>query len=118
MEIAWCDSDGDVRQLLPLFLEAGCNITGPCEVAAGMVPVELRGQLGRNQRMIGGLDKREVARGRDAIDAELKRNMPVIADGGYIPAIDHSVSSDISFDSYRYFIDALQKALAEGAGPA
>ncbi len=114
VELAWCDTDGDVRGLLPLFLEAGCNITGPCEVAAGMTPVDLRRRFGKAQRMIGGLDKREIARGRDAIDAELARNLPVLREGGFVPAIDHSVSSDISFDTYRYFIDALRKALVEG----
>lgn len=112
--LAWCDTDGDVRELLPLFLEAGCNITGPCEVAAGMAAADLRACFGRAQRMIGGLDKREISRGRDAIDAELARNLPVLREGGFVPAIDHSVSSDISFDTYRYFIDALQKALEQG----
>jgi hypothetical protein len=28
-----------------------------------------------------------------------------------MPAIDHSVSADISLDSYRYFLEALQEAL-------
>lgn len=115
VELGWCESDGDMRQLLPLFLEAGCNITSPCEVAAGMAPVELRRELGRDQRIIGGLDKRLIAKGPAAIDAEIARNMPAIAQGGYAPGIDHSVSSDISFDTYRYFIDAIQKALVAGA---
>ncbi|MCG2660649.1 MAG: hypothetical protein L6437_10445 [Kiritimatiellae bacterium] len=61
--------------------------------------------------MIGGIDKREIAKGKSAINAEIERNRPVIEEGGYIPAIDHSVSADISFDNYRYFIDAIQKAI-------
>ena len=40
------------------------------------------------------------------------RNLPLIREGGFIPAIDHSVPSDVSFDTYRYYIDSMQKALA------
>jgi hypothetical protein len=111
IDLTWYDSDGDTRQFIPDYLSVGVNCLAPCEVAAGMSPPELRSQFGRPLRMIGGLDKRQIARGPAAIDAQLARNRPVILDGGFIPAIDHSVSSDISFDNYRYFVDALQRAL-------
>ena len=111
IDLTWHDSDGDLRLLLPLWLDCGVNSTAPCEVAAGMVPVELRQQFGRELRIIGGIDKREVAKGKDAIDAEIARNRPLIEEGGFLPAIDHSVSSDISFDDYRYYVDAMREAL-------
>jgi len=111
IDLTWYDSDGDVRLLIPDHLSAGVNSVAPCEVAAGMVPTELRKQFGRELRIIGGIDKREVARGKSAIDAEIARNRPLIAEGGFLPAIDHSVSSDISFDNYRYYLDAVQEAL-------
>lgn len=111
IDLTWHDSDGDLRLLLPLWLDCGVNSTAPCEVAAGMVPTELRRQFGRELRIIGGIDKRQVAQGRDGIDAEIARNRPLIDEGGFLPAIDHSVSSDISFDDYRYYLDAMQKAL-------
>ncbi len=76
-----------------------------------MEPVALRRQFGRELRLIGGFDKRIVAQGRKAIDAEFARLKPVIDEGGFIPAIDHSVSADISFDNYRYYLDAVLKAL-------
>jgi len=112
IDLTWYDSDGDVRLLIPDHLSVGVNSIAPTEVAAGMVPVELRRQFGRDLRIIGGIDKREIARGRDAIDAEIGRNLPLIREGGFLPAIDHSVSSDISFDDYRYYLDAIQEALA------
>ena len=111
IDLTWYDSDGDVRAFIPDYLKVGIDTLAPCEVAAGMAPVELRRQYGRDLRMIGGIDKREVAKGRRAIDAEIARNQPVIEEGGFIPAIDHSVSADISFPDYCYFIQALQKAL-------
>lgn len=57
------------------------------------------------------LDKRIAAQGAAAIEAEFARLGPLIAEGGFIPAIDHSVSADISWDNYRYFIDTLRRAL-------
>lgn len=107
----WYDSDGDVRDFIPDYLDAGIDCLAPCEVAAGMDPVALRRAFGRRLRMIGGFDKRIVARGPAEIDVEFARLRPLIQEGGFMPAIDHSVSADISWDHYRYFIDALQRAL-------
>lgn len=107
----WYDSDGDIRMLLPDMLDIGIDCFAPCEVAANMQPNELRRQYGRKIRMIGGIDKRQIAAGKRAIDAELERILPVIKEGGYIPSIDHSVSADISWSDYCYFLEKLQKML-------
>ncbi len=103
----WYDSDGDLRQLIPDYLKVGINGISPCEVAAGMAPPELRKTFGRDLRMVGGVDKREIARGRAAIDAELARLRPLIEEGGYIPSIDHSVSADISLADFSYYTEQL-----------
>lgn len=108
IDLAWYDSDGDVRPLIGDYLEVGINCLAPCEMAASMDPVALRNQFGRDLRMIGGFDKRIVARGPSAIDAEFERLRPVIEEGGFLPAIDHSVSADISFVNYRHFVERLQ----------
>jgi uroporphyrinogen decarboxylase len=111
MDLTWYDSDGDLRLFIPDYLSVGINGLAPCEVAAEMDPVALRRQFGRELRLIGGFDKRLVAQGKKAIDAEFARLRPVIQEGGYVPSIDHSVSADISLDNYRYYLDAVQKAL-------
>ena len=111
VDLTWYDSDGDVRQLIPDHLAVGVNSVAPCEVAAGMVPTELRRTFGRDLRIIGGIDKREIAKGTDAIDAEIARNQGVIDDGGFLPAIDHSIPADVSYDNYRYFLDTLRRVL-------
>jgi len=111
VDLTWYDSDGDIRQYIPDYLSVGINGLAPCEVAASMIPSVLRKQYGRDLRFVGGIDKREIAKGPAAIDAEIERNKPVIDDGGFLPAIDHSISADISFDNYRYFLDAIRRAL-------
>ena len=48
----------------------------------------------------GGVDKRAIARGGQAIRAELARLEPVVRGGGYIPGCDHGVPPDISWPNY------------------
>lgn len=109
--LTWYDSDGDLRPFMEDYFEIGIEGFAPCEVAANMEPVALRKQYGKRIKMLGGFDKRIVATGKAAILAEFDRLRPVIQEGGYFPAIDHSVSADISWDNYRHFTDALKKEL-------
>jgi len=105
------DSDGDIRLLIDLWLEAGVTMLHPFEAAAGMDVVEISRRYGKRLAMRGGVDKRALARGRTAIDAELQRIRPAFDAGGYIPHVDHSVPPDVSFDDYRYYLDGLRRLL-------
>jgi uroporphyrinogen decarboxylase len=107
VRLCYLDSDGNYDVLLPQMLELGLNIHCPVEVAAGMDPVALRAAYGKDLRLIGGVDKRAVAAGRKAIDQEMERLFPLMCEGGFIPKIDHSVSSDISWDNFRYYMEKL-----------
>ncbi len=111
VDLTWHDSDGDCRLLLPDMLSVGVNSTSPCEVAAGMDPVGLRHQFGRDLRIGGGFDKRIVSAGPQAVAKELARLAPVIREGGYIPGIDHSIPADVSWDNYRRYLDQMIKAV-------
>ena len=58
----------------------------------------------------GGLDKTKVARGREAIDAELEAKLPfMLSQGGYIPHIDHTVPPDVSWDNFRYYWEKVRE---------
>jgi len=116
VRIVLVDTDGDHTVLTPVFLEAGVDGFGPIERAAGMDPVAIRKQYGKSVCMIGGVDKREIAKGRAAIDAELARSvLPIIDQGGYIPTIDHAVHPDVSLDDFRYYL-AQKRQLLDIAG--
>ncbi len=97
------DSDGDVSLLIPLWLEAGINGIYPFEVAAGMDVVELRRQYGKDLLMTGGIDKRVLVQGRDAIDAELEYKLAIVDQGGYIPHIDHAIPHDVPYENFVYY---------------
>jgi uroporphyrinogen decarboxylase len=105
------DSDGRVEELMPIFLEAGIDGVHPCEVAAGSDPVALRRKF-PGCRLIGGLDKRVIATGRDGVDAELNRVAPLLKEGGYIPLLDHYVPPDVSFSTYQYYVDRRRELFA------
>ncbi len=109
IDIIFVDSDGDVNKLVPLWLEAGINGVLPFEVQAGMDVNAFRKEYGRDLLMFGGLNKNVLAEGPAQIDAELRRVAPLVADGGYIPWLDHSVPPNVSFDNFLYFMDGLEK---------
>jgi hypothetical protein len=57
-----------------------------------------------NFQISGGIDKRIIAEGKDAIDAELNRKVPpLVRSGGYIPCCDHSVPPDVSWENFRHY---------------
>ena len=109
IELVWYDSDGNLIPFIDMYLKAGIDCLWPCEVAAGMDPVGLRKRYGKRLKLMGGLDKREIAKGKNAIRREIDAKRPLIQEGGYIPKIDHSVSSDISLENYKYYISVLKE---------
>lgn len=98
------DSDGNIESLIPLWLEAGVTMLHPFEVAAGMDIVKTKREYGNRLAVRGGVDKRALAAGPDAIDQELERVRPAVESGGCIPTVDHSVPPDVSWENFRYYL--------------
>ena len=111
IQIIDVDSDGNIDELLPLWLDAGVNMLHPFEVQAGMDVNIVRKKFGHNFAMHGGIDKRAIAAGKNEIDAELARIRPAYESGRYIPHADHSLPPDISFHNYLYYLDGLKKII-------
>ncbi|MCL2741722.1 MAG: hypothetical protein FWE70_06385 [Oscillospiraceae bacterium] len=107
------DTDGNCDELVPLFMEGGVNMVFPFEVAAGSDVLEFRRRYPK-LCIMGGIDKRAVALGREAIDAELGRIRPMFSMNGYIASMDHLIHPEISLDSFRYYVDGLRKAVFGG----
>jgi len=49
------------------------------------------------------VDKREIAKGYDAIDRELERIAPMFERGRYILSLDHGVPPEVSLDNFKYY---------------
>ncbi len=105
IDLCYVDSDGNCDELIPLWLEGGVNYFYPCEVASDVDIVGLRRQFGKELRLEGGFDKRAIAAGPEAIEAELaKRITPETLEGGMVISVDHSMPPDISYPNFQYYI--------------
>ena len=102
------DSDGNVLELCALFLEGRADAVYPLEMAAGSDPALLRERY-PGLALVGGVDKRELAAGPEAIDRELERLLPVVRQGGYLPGVDHAVPPDVSLENYEYYLQRRQE---------
>ncbi len=72
------DTDGWAVPAVPLYLEAGMDAMSPWEVASGCDVVEI-GRRWPDLVMAGGIDKRALAAGKEAIDAHLEHVIPAHA---------------------------------------
>lgn len=106
------DTDGNPEKLIPLMMDAGVDALWPLERAADQDPVRLRKTFGKQLRLWGGVDKRELAKGPEAIKAHLKTLQPLIEEGGFIPTVDHTVPPDVSWANFQYYMDAKAKLLS------
>jgi uroporphyrinogen decarboxylase len=111
IDIIFVDSDGNVNELIPLWLECGINYMWPLEVAAGNNAVALRKEYGTDLILSGNIDKRALIKGKKAIREEVMSKVPFLLEmGGYFPTIDHVVPPDVTFENYCYYINTLREA--------
>jgi uroporphyrinogen decarboxylase len=97
------DTDGDARKLIPLWIEGGITGIYPFEVQANM-NVEEIGKEYPNLALMGGIDKREIDLGPEAIDRELEKRLPFLLQrGGYVPTLDHHVTPEVSWQDFIYY---------------
>jgi uroporphyrinogen decarboxylase len=106
------DTDGDPARIAPPMVQAGVNLLLPMEVAAGC-DVNVWQKRHPTLALMGGIDKRALAHGPAAIEAELARVRPAVERGRYIPCLDHLVPDDVSWDNYRYFAEGVRRLVGK-----
>jgi hypothetical protein len=106
------DTDGNPERITQPMIDAGVNYLFPIEVAAGCDINEWRTKF-PTLGMMGGIDKRALAVGPEAIDVELARVRPAVERGRYIPDLDHLVPDDVSWENYCYYAGALKKLVGK-----
>ena len=115
VKAVFVDSDGNVKQLLPLFIEAGVDGIYPCEVQSGSDPVELR-KISNQLFLAGGIDKKALIAGPEAIDKELSKVKSLCRKGRYLPMVDHRVPPDVSYENYLYYCQRKRELLLKLGG--
>jgi uroporphyrinogen decarboxylase len=109
------DCDGDIPQLLPLWLEGGVNTMFPLEIGTwGADPIAYRRQYGRELLMVGGVGKRILAGPCEGITREIERLAPLVEEGGYIPTPDHRVPPDVPLSHYLFYLNEAKRIWGKG----
>lgn len=96
---------GNASSLYEDFIQMGLDGYNPLECKAGLKVPELRKQYGDRIAFVGNIDVRELESGeQDKIKRELLYKLTGAVNGRYIPQSDHSVSLDVSPQSYAYLV--------------
>jgi len=104
------DCDGNIDLLLPLFLENGITGTYPLECQSDADPVKFRRTYGKRVQLVGGIDKRVLAAGREATRAEVEHKLSqLLPESGYLPSIDHAVPPEAPLESFRWYVDCVRE---------
>lgn len=106
------DTDGDFTLMIPKILEAGLDGVLPVDVNAGVDIVKVREEY-PTLKFMGGFNKLCIIDGPEAIEAELERLKPVIAQGGCIVCTDHQAAPATSLENYRYYTRRLKEVVAD-----
>ncbi len=106
------DTDGDFTSLIDNFLACGVEGFLPLDVNAGVDVVEIRKNYPKI-KCIGAFNKLCILAGKEAIDAEFERLLPVIRQGGYIPGSDHQLAPGTTLENYRYYISRLHEVMKQ-----
>jgi len=93
------DSDGFIEELIPLWVEPASTCASRSRWRPSTTSSRF-GTLWRSHGLPGGVDKRAMAKGGQAIRDELRRIEPVVSGGGFIPGCDHGVPADVSWPCY------------------
>jgi len=110
------ESDGYCGQIAETMYPGCLDGFSPMEIAAGNDPEQFL-QRWPEMLLIGGIDKRELARDRARLRAEVARRYRTAWElGGYIPCVDHAIPPDIPLRSFLYYVEYAQ-GLCRGQDP-
>ena len=96
-------SDGDIRPILDMLLDAGIEGINPLERRAGMDPVALRAKY-PGLVLTGGMDNTDtlVFGPASRIEAETKEIIDLGRDGGVVIGT-HSISPDVPVENFLVY---------------
>jgi uroporphyrinogen decarboxylase len=104
-------TDGDVRSLIPLYIEAGFNMIQPMEAKANMDVRDLAPKFGDRFGFFGNIDMHRLSANdpevtEDEVVSKLRAGMSCRR---YTYHSDHSVPPGVSWSTYRQIIDLLDR---------
>jgi uroporphyrinogen decarboxylase len=110
IKLAW-HSCGSILPIIPDFIELGLDILNPIQpLAAGMDPVFLKENYGRDLVFFGGIDVQELLPNGtpEQIRDEVRRRIEILGrGGGYIVAPAHNIQPDTPVENVMAFFEAV-----------
>ena len=101
-------SDGDIRALIPMVIEAGFKGLHPLEAKAGIHIGDIKKEYGDRLVLHGNIDVRKLAGSRSDVEQEIRDKVTAgKTSGGYIYHSDHSVPDDVPWENYVYAVELL-----------
>ncbi|MCC6485545.1 MAG: hypothetical protein IT209_11920 [Armatimonadetes bacterium] len=103
-------SCGQIKSLIPRFIEAGFSAIQPLEAKCNQDIRELRELHGRQITFFGNMDVRALSGTRDDIRAEVMSKLEASAtEGSYIFHSDHSLPPTVSLENYKFALEVLDE---------
>ncbi len=103
-------SDGDIREVIPLLIDAGVRCLQPLESKANMDLLELKREYGDSLVLMGGVDYERIALGPEEAEREIRIKVGEgKRGGGYIYHADHSVPPTMSLEQYQGVLGLVRK---------
>jgi uroporphyrinogen decarboxylase len=103
-------SDGDIRRVIPLLVDAGVRCIQPLETKANMDLLKLKRQYGDRLAFMGGVDFERIALGEKEAEAEIRTKVGQgKLGGGYIYHSDHSVPPTMSLEAYQSVLGLVRR---------
>jgi len=104
-------SCGNVKELIPILIDAGLDCLQPLEVKAQMDLIELKEKFGDRLSFMGGIDSRLMSDpDKTKIEQEVKTKIGVAKKkGGYVYHSDHSIPNIVSFKDYCFVMELVKK---------
>lgn len=96
------DSDGQVEDLIPWWIEVGVDGVLPLERQAGVDGMKIR-RAYPTFGLIGHFDKMTMSRGERAMREEFERLLPLMKTGRFLPSVDHQTPPNVSMENYRIY---------------
>ena len=103
-------SCGHVEDLIPDFIEAGLDVLQAIQANTGMNVVKLKEKFGDKLTFWGNIGEQEFAKGKDAIEKEMRAKIPAaMKNGGYIYHSDHSIPPEVDLETYEFAMELLDE---------
>ena len=100
---------GRITELVPDLIELGVDILDPMEIKAGMDPLYMKKEFGKDLALRGGFDIQNWSHPEKA-EEEIRRVLPGMMElGGYVFSSDHSIADSVSFDNYKHVVSVVKE---------